>query len=76
MLRDAREVPALSAEGEELVHGFGRVQSLYFLGASIRRGVGQRLSYRRSTESLGKLNELDGLNKLNEGRLNRSVRST
>jgi hypothetical protein len=32
----------------------------------MREGVGQRLSYRKSTESLGKLNDVDGLDKLNE----------
>jgi hypothetical protein len=50
MIGDAGEGPALSAEVEELVSGFGRVHSLYFLGASIRRGVGHLLSYRKSTE--------------------------
>ena len=45
MIRDASEAPALSAEVKELVYGFGRVHSLYFLGASIRRGVGQLRSY-------------------------------
>ena len=53
MVGDASEAPALSAEVEELVYGFGRVHSLYFFRASIRRGVGQRLSYRKSTGSLG-----------------------
>jgi hypothetical protein len=34
-------------------------------GKSVGRGVGHLLSYRKSTEALGKLNELDTLNKLN-----------
>ena len=63
IIGDASTAPAMSAV-EELVYGFGRVHGLYFLGASISRGVGQRLSYRKSTEQLGKLNEFDGLDKL------------
>ena len=58
MIGDGSEAAALSAEVEELVYGFGRVHSLYFLGASIKEGVGQRLSFRKSTESLGQLNAL------------------
>ena len=50
MVSDASEAPALSTEVNELVYDFGRVHSLYFLGTSIGRGVGQRLSYRKSTE--------------------------
>jgi hypothetical protein len=34
-------------------------------GKSVGRGVGHLLSYRKSTEALGNLNELDRLNKLN-----------
>ena len=56
IIGDASEAPALSAEVEELIYGFGRVHSLYFLGASIERGVGQRLSYRKSTDVLGNIN--------------------
>jgi hypothetical protein len=59
MVGDASEAPALGAEVEELIYGFGRVHSLYFLGASIERGVGQPLSYRKSTESLESLNDLN-----------------
>jgi hypothetical protein len=50
MVGDASEAPAFSTEVEELIYGFGRVHSLYFLGASIERGVGHLLSYRKSTE--------------------------
>jgi hypothetical protein len=50
LVGDASEAPALSTKVEELVYGFGRVHSSYFLAARIERGVGQRLSYRKSTE--------------------------
>jgi hypothetical protein len=50
LIGDASEAPALNAEVEELIYGFGRVHSLYFLGASLERRVGHLLSYRKSTE--------------------------
>jgi hypothetical protein len=50
MVGDASEAPALGTEVEELVYSFGRVHSLYFLGASVTRGVGQKRSNRTNTE--------------------------
>ena len=38
LIGDASKAPALDPEVEELIYGFGRVHSLYFLGASIKRG--------------------------------------
>jgi hypothetical protein len=66
MVGDASEAPALSAEVKELIYGFDRVHSLYLFRSKHKEGVGHLLSYRKSTESLGRLNEFEGLNKLNE----------
>jgi hypothetical protein len=60
LIGNASEAPALDTEVEELIYGFGRVHSLYFLEASIGSGVGHLRSYRKSTESLESLNELNG----------------